>query len=77
MPKNNIIPQMFDIRPVNDTGDLDWEKIKKVERELGAEVEKIRNEISGKNRLKTENFERQKDKPSEYFSKIISPLNLD
>jgi hypothetical protein len=30
MPKNNIIPQMFDVRPVKKTGDLDWEKIQKV-----------------------------------------------
>lgn len=31
MPKNNIIPQMFDVRPVKKTGDLDWDKIKRVE----------------------------------------------
>lgn len=30
MPKNKIIPQMFDVRPVDKSGDLDWEKIKKV-----------------------------------------------
>jgi hypothetical protein len=28
--KNRIIPQMFDVRPVKETGDLDLEKIKKV-----------------------------------------------
>lgn len=28
--KNRVIPQMFDVRPVNETGDLDLEKIKKV-----------------------------------------------
>ncbi|EKE16280.1 MAG: hypothetical protein ACD_11C00021G0009 [uncultured bacterium] len=27
MSKNKIIPQMFDIRPVKKTGDLDWDKI--------------------------------------------------
>ena len=27
MNKNQIIPQMFDVRPVDETGDLDWEKI--------------------------------------------------
>ena len=31
MSKTNIIPQMFDVRPVNATGDLDWEKIQKME----------------------------------------------
>ncbi|NTW14992.1 MAG: DUF4012 domain-containing protein [Candidatus Moranbacteria bacterium] len=26
-PKNNIIPQMFDVRPVDRSGDLDWNRI--------------------------------------------------
>ena len=30
MPRNKIIPQMFDVRPVNKSGDLDWEKINKI-----------------------------------------------
>lgn len=30
MSKNNIIPQMFDVRPVDETGTLDWEKIEKI-----------------------------------------------
>ena len=34
MSKNRIIPQMFDIRPVDNAGDLDWEKIQKIERVL-------------------------------------------
>lgn len=29
--KNQIIRQMFDVRPVKNSGDLDWEKIKQVE----------------------------------------------
>jgi len=70
MPRNNIIPQMFDIRPVDETGSLDWEKIKKVERELKIEVEKIRNEMARKNMTGTENFEYSEKKPFEYFSKI-------
>ncbi|MDD5397161.1 MAG: DUF4012 domain-containing protein, partial [Candidatus Moranbacteria bacterium] len=28
--KNRIIPQMFDVRPVDETGDLDWKKIQAV-----------------------------------------------
>ncbi|HOW60312.1 MAG TPA: DUF4012 domain-containing protein [Candidatus Moranbacteria bacterium] len=28
--KNKIIPQMFDVKPVNQTGDLDWKKIRSV-----------------------------------------------
>ena len=28
MRKNNVIPQMFDIRPVDETGNLDWKKIR-------------------------------------------------
>ncbi|MCX6765963.1 MAG: DUF4012 domain-containing protein [Candidatus Moranbacteria bacterium] len=32
MSRSRIISQMFDIRPVDSTGDLDWEKIKKVEK---------------------------------------------
>ena len=30
MPKNRIIPQMFDVRPVDETGDLDWKKIQSI-----------------------------------------------
>lgn len=30
MQKNQIIPQMFDVRPVDETGNLDWQKIKKI-----------------------------------------------
>ncbi|NTV41309.1 MAG: DUF4012 domain-containing protein, partial [Candidatus Moranbacteria bacterium] len=30
MPKKRIIPQMFDVRPVDETGDLDWKKITSV-----------------------------------------------
>jgi len=32
MLKKRIIPQMFDVRPVDNTGDLDWKKIKTVEK---------------------------------------------
>lgn len=32
MNKNKIIPQMFDVRPVDQAGDLDWEKIESVEK---------------------------------------------
>lgn len=31
VPKNKIIPQMFDVRPVDETGDLDWKKIQAVD----------------------------------------------
>ncbi len=31
MPGNRILSQMFDVRPVNEAGDLDWEKIEKLE----------------------------------------------
>lgn len=30
MSKNRIIPQMYDVRPVDETGDLDWKKISAV-----------------------------------------------
>lgn len=70
MGRKFIIPQMFDIRPVNETGNLDWEKIKKVEQELGKEVEKIRNEIAGKDMLEMEDAKHEEANPSEYFSKI-------
>lgn len=61
---------MFDIRPVNNTGSLDWGKIKKVERELEIEVEKIRDEIAGKNTAVTEKSKSAVRETSEYFSKI-------
>jgi len=47
MSKNRIIPQMFDVRPVNETGDLDWKRIssigsnKKNEFEKEKEIEEI------------------------------------
>ncbi|MFH0969640.1 MAG: DUF4012 domain-containing protein [Patescibacteria group bacterium] len=37
MPKNNILLQMFDVRPVDETGDLDWKKIERIERVLNVE----------------------------------------
>jgi uncharacterized protein YukE len=73
MPKNNIIPQMFDIRPVNDTGDLDWEKIKKVEKELALEVEEIRNEIREIAPEMRESLQYTEEKIPEYFPKINYP----
>jgi len=30
MSKNRIIPQMFDVKPVDETGDLDWKKIQSI-----------------------------------------------
>lgn len=30
MPRNRILPQMFDVRPVDESGGLDWEKIDKI-----------------------------------------------
>ncbi len=45
--KNQIISQMFDIRPVDETGDLDWEKIEKVgiitDIKTGSEIIKFEN----------------------------------
>lgn len=41
MQKNQIIPQMFDVRPVDNTGDLDWKKINSIggrQRKLNEEV---------------------------------------
>lgn len=69
MPKNNIIPQMFDIRPVNDTGGLDWEKIKKVERELKLEIEEIRNEIREISPKTKESLRYAEGELTEYFPK--------
>jgi len=55
MSKNRIIPQMFDVRPVDETGDLDWKKISAVgvsyENNL---VEKKRSELERKERIKFE-----------------------
>lgn len=73
MPKNNIIPQMFDIRPVNDTGGLDWEKIKKVEKELALEVGEIRNEMREIAPETKENLQCTEEKIPEYFPKINYP----
>jgi hypothetical protein len=46
MSKNRIIPQMFDVRPVDEAGDLDWKKIKSI----GVnEIEKREIEIAENN----------------------------
>ncbi len=48
--KNKIIPQMFDVRPVTETGDLDLEKIKNIEKILKLERQKNeekKNSLSG------------------------------
>lgn len=39
MNRNKIIPQMFDVRPVDETGDLDWKKIESVGNNIYAERE--------------------------------------
>lgn len=40
MSKNRIIPQMFDIRPVEKTGNLDWEKINGINKGIQFEKNK-------------------------------------
>ncbi|MEI7891032.1 MAG: DUF4012 domain-containing protein [bacterium] len=50
MSKNRIIPQMFDVRPVDETGDLDWKKIESV----GPNVKDLQNDFLHK-RKKEEN----------------------
>lgn len=52
MEKNKIIPQMFDVRPVDKTGSLDWEKINSVAREKN----NTQSEIKTTFRKKAENF---------------------
>ncbi len=44
--RNNIIPQMFDVRPVDATGALDWRKINSVAKTV--EIKKIFNETKKK-----------------------------
>ncbi len=34
-PKNNILPEMFDVRPAMPSGELDWERIEQVRRSSG------------------------------------------
>ncbi|MDD5464158.1 MAG: DUF4012 domain-containing protein, partial [Candidatus Moranbacteria bacterium] len=51
MSKNRIISQMFDVRPVDEAGDLDWKKIQSV----GNVTECIGDEpLSGERRCQTE-----------------------
>lgn len=45
--KKNIIPQMFDVRPVNSAGDLDWEKIEKIVSTLVINPKEKKPEIAG------------------------------
>ncbi len=46
MKKNKkIIPQMFDVRPVNSAGDLDWEKIEKITSTLVIKQKEKKSEI--------------------------------
>lgn len=45
MPKNRIIPQMFDVRPVDKTGSLDWKKIENIEKVLKLREKKFQKEI--------------------------------
>ncbi|MEI8343426.1 MAG: DUF4012 domain-containing protein [Candidatus Moraniibacteriota bacterium] len=50
MSKNRIIPQMYDVRPVDKTGDLDWQKISAV----GSEGKKI-STLNKENEMEKEN----------------------
>ena len=46
MPKKRIIPQMFDVRPVDNTGGLDWKKINAVEENYRYyEIRSFKNEL--------------------------------
>jgi hypothetical protein len=50
MSKNRIISQMFDVRPVDQAGDLDWEKIRSVKNPIrrAEKNTKIENDIKVK-----------------------------
>lgn len=52
MTKNRVIPQMFDVRPVDKTGNLDWEKINGIEKI--AKVDRITDREEG---YQTQNVE--------------------
>lgn len=59
MPKNNIIPQMFDVRPVDETGFLDWEKINSIgntdlKYQEGAREKRLQREEQKRNFLEAE-----------------------
>ena len=56
MPINKIIPQMFDVRPVDETGNLDWKKIHSVSR--NGLKRNIKQEIHDQKVLER-NFERE------------------
>lgn len=60
MPKDRIIPQMFDVRPVDETGDLDWEKIKSIESILKLREKKLENK---EKIIRSEPIEKQVLKP--------------
>lgn len=42
MARSRILSQMFDVRPVDETGDLDWEKIEKIEKTLYLQIDQLR-----------------------------------
>jgi len=50
MSRNNVIPQMFDVRPVRKTGGLDWEKIRKVNQVYERKGSKKEMKFSGAER---------------------------
>jgi hypothetical protein len=59
---------MFDVRPVNETGDLDWEKIEKIENILTIESEEIKNALNEKIVISNEFYEkRNKIRQEDFF----------
>jgi hypothetical protein len=47
MSKNRIIPQMFDVRPVDEAGDLDWRKIQSIVPDSENEkVQKVKEKLA-------------------------------
>ncbi|EKE16069.1 MAG: hypothetical protein ACD_11C00043G0001, partial [uncultured bacterium] len=65
MTKNRVIPQMFDVRPVDKSGNLDWGKINKVEKilkigDFTAEYNRKKEILESENdRIRTEMVKRE------------------
>ena len=71
MPKKNIIPQMFDVRPVNETGDLDWKKIQKMEQTLLLKIKITENSLKEKNYIEMKDMMNQNN----FHQEVLKELN--
>ena len=67
---------MFDVRPVDETGDLDWKKIEKIEKILKLELKELESSINEKTYVDMKDLRPQQDLKQELRKEILNELSI-